>query len=61
MDPSRHSYATEGTTDYANNKYETGYGYPTGGANTAYAGRPPAGYQPSPQDYRYGDGTYDRV
>ncbi|CAI6100356.1 hypothetical protein V2G26_008318 [Clonostachys chloroleuca] len=67
LDHTRQSYATETTAVHSNEhnpysadypKQETGYGYPT----TQNAG---VGHQTTtaatPQNYRYGDGVYDRV
>lgn len=52
-----HNQDTSYNADYG--KVETGYGY-TPNAHT-HQGRAPAGYSAPRQDYRYGDGIYDRV
>jgi hypothetical protein len=74
IDHTRQSYATETTavnnndnpyvhngdqshaTNGGYNKNETGYGYPTASHPAQQTG-----YSVAPNDYRYGDGVYDRV
>jgi len=66
LDHTRQSYATETTAVHSNDnpysadypKQETGYGYPTT-QNAAVGNQTTTAA--TPQNYRYGDGVYDRA